>query len=103
MDIRQRAEQAKAASFRLARVEEKIKNRALTRMAELLWNNRAAVLAANASDLAAAEAAELPEALQQRLALDEKKLRSITQSIEAVRALHAAFVEDGANELPEES
>lgn len=78
------AERAREASRVLATAGTALKDRALVRMAEDLWQRRGEVLAANAADLEAAEAAGLSAPLRKRLALDEGKISGI---VEALRQL----------------
>jgi glutamate-5-semialdehyde dehydrogenase len=85
------AQQAKAASARLARLTTEEKNRALTQMARALESHARDILAANRLDLDAArplvEAGEMAEALYRRLKLDQAKLRDMVDGIRQVVAL----------------
>lgn len=90
-EVAQIAEAAKKASRRLAAASTSAKNEALTRIAQKLESHAAEILAANAEDLKDAEAlvakGELSLALFQRLALTEDKLRTMIESVLAVREL----------------
>ena len=78
---------AKEAARVLARVSTEEKNRALQAMADGLRRSASAILEANAKDVAEARAAGLTSALIDRLALNEKRLNEMVQSVEAVIAL----------------
>jgi glutamate-5-semialdehyde dehydrogenase len=76
---------AAARVLKHARAEQK--NRALDAAAQAVRDARAAILTANAQDLAAARAAQLSAARLDRLMLDEARIESIARAIEAVREL----------------
>jgi len=78
---------AQRASRTLAVASTEVKDRALTRLAELLDERAGAVLEANAADLAGERAAELSEALRDRLALDETRISAMAEGVRAVVAL----------------
>jgi glutamate-5-semialdehyde dehydrogenase len=63
------------------------KNSALLAAARDLRTRRAAILAANAADLAAARAAGLGAALLDRLALDEVRVEAMARGLEEIAAL----------------
>ena len=63
------------------------KDRALDLMAAAVRAQKARILAANADDLTEARAAGLTSAVIDRLALDDKRVESIAEAIETVRAL----------------
>ena len=77
-----KAAAAAAAVLALAPTEQK--NRALSAAAAALRTQRAAILAANERDMAAARAAHLSGARLERLRLDERRVEAIAASIEAV-------------------
>jgi len=76
---------AAAAVLALAATEQK--NRALTAAAAALRARRAAILDANAADVAAAHHKGLSAALIDRLALDEARIEAMSVGIEQVAAL----------------
>jgi glutamate-5-semialdehyde dehydrogenase len=89
--IRSQCEHAKASARALARARRSEKDRALRAIAERLRAAAAegtgsAILAANAEDLAAGRAAGLPEAMLDRLALDERRLGAIADAVMEIAA-----------------
>jgi glutamate-5-semialdehyde dehydrogenase len=74
-----------ARALALASTEQK--DRALDLMAAAVRAQKARILAANAEDVAEARAAGLTGAAMDRLTLDDARVESIAQAIEAVRAL----------------
>ncbi|OQA34433.1 MAG: Gamma-glutamyl phosphate reductase [Betaproteobacteria bacterium ADurb.Bin341] len=91
MDIKDYMQQlgrrARAASRRLARASTAEKNAALLAIAAAIRRDKAALVAANQEDLAAARAAGLEPALVDRLALTEKGVDKMAEGIEQVAAL----------------
>ena len=79
--------EARAAARHLAQASTEEKNAALRAMATELNAARGAILAANAQDVKAADAGGLSSALVDRLTLNDKRLREMIESIEAVIAL----------------
>lgn len=92
------AQRARTASYALATAPAAMKNAALARLADLIDAEHAAILEANARDLAAPEASSLPAATRDRLTLDEKRLRHLATSVREVVALP-----DPVGELLEET
>ncbi|GGE09995.1 gamma-glutamyl phosphate reductase [Marinithermofilum abyssi] len=80
--VRQKAEQARAASKRLALLTEAQKNAGLRAMAQALRNRREAILTANEEDLRRGEEAGLSTALMDRLRLTEERLEGMAQGLE---------------------
>jgi glutamate-5-semialdehyde dehydrogenase len=78
---------ARAAARVLALTPAEQKNRALAAMAAAVRAQKAAILAANAEDLAEAKAAGADKAFLDRLALSEARVEGIAAGIEAVQAL----------------
>ena len=78
---------ARAAARVLALAPAAQKNRALAAMASHIRAGKAAILAANAEDIAAAQASGMTGALLDRLKLDAGKIESIAAGIETVAAL----------------
>jgi glutamate-5-semialdehyde dehydrogenase len=81
------AQRARAASLVLATVPTAAKNVALARLADLIDTSHAALLAANASDLASPEAAALSAASRDRLTLTTARLNHLALSVREVIAL----------------
>ncbi len=79
--------QARAASRAMARASTGAKNRALLAMAAAIRRDRAALLAANDEDLAAARAAGLEAALLDRLALGDQSVETMAAGLEQIAAL----------------
>jgi glutamate-5-semialdehyde dehydrogenase len=78
---------AKAASRELAKADSAKKNRALKAVASGLRSSKAAILAANARDMAAGAKAGLSKAMLDRLLLNPKRVESIARSVEDVLKL----------------
>ena len=78
---------AREASRALARADTNAKNRALTVMAAAIRREAAALLAANADDVAAAQAAGLDAAMIDRLTLTAKGVESMAAGLEQIAAL----------------
>ncbi len=78
---------ARAASHALARADTDTKNRALRAIAAAIRRDRAAVLAANAEDVADAAKAGLEPAMIDRLTLNEKSVEAMALGVEAVAGL----------------
>jgi glutamate-5-semialdehyde dehydrogenase len=78
---------ARAAAAVLAQTPADVKRQVLETAAQELRAARAAVLAANAEDVAAAKARDLSGAMIDRLALDDKRLEATAAGLETVAAL----------------
>jgi glutamate-5-semialdehyde dehydrogenase len=78
---------AKAASRVLAITPTEVKDAALLSSADLLLDRHAEILAANADDLAAAEAAGHPATVIDRLRLSDARLLAMANGLRAVAAL----------------
>lgn len=87
MDIRQAAAQAKGASIRLAALKGDAKNRALSRIAQALEDNKADIAAANRADLERSEKENLAAPLLKRLRFDEDKIADARAGIESLIGL----------------
>lgn len=79
--------QARAASRRLAGATTAEKNAALLHIAAAIRRDKAALVAANQEDLAAARTAGLDTALLDRLTLSEKGVDSMAEGVEQVATL----------------
>jgi len=78
---------AKAASVELAKLSTEKKNKALEKMALALENNEESILSANRKDVESARTRGLKPALLDRLALDERKIKSMAKSLREVAEL----------------
>jgi glutamate-5-semialdehyde dehydrogenase len=85
--VRELALAARPAARTLAVVSSEVKDRALAAMADVLWSNRAAILSANAHDLAEAKAERHPTAFLDRLALDDSRVEKMVAGIRQVANL----------------
>jgi len=81
------AQRARAASLRLATTTTAQRNAVLERLAERIDASHQELLAANARDLAAPDAASLTSASRDRLTLTEARLRHLAASVREVVAL----------------
>jgi glutamate-5-semialdehyde dehydrogenase len=81
------ARRARVAAREMATWSTAVKNSALHAAADNLLREAGAVLAANAEDLAAAEAAGTPEAMLDRLALNPNRIDGIAAGLRQVAAL----------------
>ncbi|HEY7321277.1 MAG TPA: glutamate-5-semialdehyde dehydrogenase [Candidatus Binatia bacterium] len=81
------ARQAKAAARRLAPTSSAEKNRALHLMADQLEAQRNYLIAENTQDLEAAEKAGISEAIVDRLALNESRIRAMANGLREVAGL----------------
>jgi len=78
---------ARAAADELTRIPGAKRNQALEAAAAEIRASRAQILAANAKDMAAAEARGLSKAMLDRLMLDDKRVEAMAEGIEAIAAL----------------
>lgn len=85
--VEEKARKAKAVAPTLASLSTEVKNRALLKMAEALWERREFLLERNAEDVENARHAGLSPALIDRLLLNEGRLESICKSLQEVAAL----------------
>ncbi|MEJ2059819.1 MAG: glutamate-5-semialdehyde dehydrogenase [Gammaproteobacteria bacterium] len=79
--------QARAAARLVARAGTEAKNNALVAMAGLIEARSAELMAENAKDLEAGRANGLDEALLDRLALDEARIRSMAEGLRQIATL----------------
>ena len=87
MTVEQTAVLAREASYALAALPHEKRNAALLSMAELLWERREDIFAANRVDMARAREENLAAPLLARLRMDEKKLRGVTDGLRALSGL----------------
>jgi glutamate-5-semialdehyde dehydrogenase len=78
---------ARQAARELALAPTSRKNRALTAMAAAIRRSRAAILSANAEDVAAAKAAGATAAFLDRLTLNAARIEAMAAGIDAIRKL----------------
>ncbi len=78
---------ARAASRLMARADTNAKNTALHAIADAIERDSAALLAANAEDIAAAVAAGLAPAMVDRLTLTDKTVASMAEGLRQIAAL----------------
>lgn len=88
MNLTSMGQQAQQAAFELATAATAQKNQALAIIADELEANQAAILAANAKDISAAQEAGLPAAMQDRLLLNEERLAGIANDVRNVISLN---------------
>lgn len=81
------AQDARAASRKLAFLKPAIKNNALLKMADALEQHKDTIQAANKIDVEAAEKKELSKAMIDRLLLNDKRIKSMADSIRKVAEL----------------
>src|SRR4030067_3391332 len=86
-DVLNVARAARAASFRLARLDTGTKNNALLKIAGELENNADFLKAENMKDLKAAESKGLTKAMLDRLTLSDKVIGSMAAGLREVAAL----------------
>ncbi|MDD1783441.1 glutamate-5-semialdehyde dehydrogenase [Enterovibrio sp. ZSDZ35] len=87
MSLQQMGRAAKDAAYALATAPTAQKNKALAVIADELEANAAAILAANAKDIDAGRAAGLPDAMLDRLLLNESRLAGIAADVRNVISL----------------
>jgi glutamate-5-semialdehyde dehydrogenase len=85
--VAESAAEAKRAARVLATASTESKDAALERLAELLGERVSEILDANAADLADERASGVTEALRDRLALDEARVRAMAAGVREIVAL----------------
>lgn len=85
--VREIGERAKKAQVHIAKASSDRKNRILLRLAEELWKRKEEILQYNQRDIDAAKKNGLSAAVIDRLALDEKRIKSMIRSVEEVASL----------------
>jgi glutamate-5-semialdehyde dehydrogenase len=83
--MRDLGKRAKAAARVLAQAPAEQKDRALAAIARAIRADAAAIIAANAEDLAEARTNEISAAFLDRLALDQKRVESMAAAIDTIR------------------
>ena len=87
MTLAEKTKILKESSYRLAAVDEKLRNRVLLEAAAALRGNSDKIIAENQKDLENAEKQDLAYALVKRLAITESKLEQMAQGLESLAAL----------------
>jgi glutamate-5-semialdehyde dehydrogenase len=85
--MRELGRRAREAAHTLALTPAARKNRALAAMAKAIRGSRAAILAANAEDIAEAKSAGAAPAFLDRLTLDAKRVEAMASGIDSIRKL----------------
>jgi glutamate-5-semialdehyde dehydrogenase len=78
---------ARDAARKMAQAETAVKNKALLAIAEAILNDSAALLSANAKDVASAKTRGLDDASIDRLTLTEKSIRSMAEGLQQIAQL----------------
>jgi glutamate-5-semialdehyde dehydrogenase len=86
-EVREKARKAKEASYKMAIASTSEKNDGLRKITESLWKRKEEIISANEKDINRAKEKGLPPHLIDRLALNEKRIKDICDSIEEVIAL----------------
>ncbi|HOV37582.1 MAG TPA: glutamate-5-semialdehyde dehydrogenase [Spirochaetales bacterium] len=84
MVCRTAAEQAKKASIPLGALKREEKDRALSMIRDVLWENREKIFSANQLDLDRSEKEHLASPLLKRLKFDEPKLKEVCSGLESL-------------------
>lgn len=85
--MQQLGKQARQAAQVLATVNDEVKNHALRAAADALWASRSNILVANEKDMKAAVANGISAAFLDRLKLDEDRIKSMMEGLQAIAAL----------------
>ena len=86
-EVRRKAEDAKAASYKLGTLSTRVKNEALLAMARALQQRSSMILDANAKDLEAARQKGMKRSYLDRLMLDENRLAGMAEGLRQTAAL----------------
>ena len=84
MDVKEQALLAREASYRLLSCAREIKDRALSRMAAKISENKKLILSRNLEDCEEARTAQIAAPLLKRLELDDRKIEQMIKGIEDV-------------------
>ena len=79
--IEQSAQQARQAAIQVAQLSSEQKTQALLTVADTLLSNTQDIMAANRKDLEHAVANDMDRAMQDRLMLDEQRIKAIAQAV----------------------
>lgn len=86
-EAREKALQAKKASYKLGQLTSKIKDEALNAMSDALIANKETMLTANKIDLENAEKSGQPKAFLDRLELNDKRIKGMADGLRQVASL----------------
>ena len=86
-ELQEKAAQAKAASKRLSFIPTSVKNEALMAIAQALLDKEDVILRNNEKDYKEAEASGMSAAMLDRLMLDSRRLKGISDDVKTVAAL----------------
>lgn len=86
-ELTEKGSRAKCAARKLAALSTAVKNQALLAMAKALEENQAAIIAANAKDIAQAKENNMPKSLVDRLLLNEARISAIADGLRQIVAL----------------
>lgn len=86
-EARELASRAKHASQKLKALNTMTKNRVLSKLATLLYENENAIIAENKKDMEGGRTKGLSSALLDRLLLDPKRIKNMIQSVEEIKSL----------------
>jgi len=86
-ELQEKAAQAKAASKRLSFIPTSVKNEALMAIAQALLDKEDIILRNNEKDYKEAEASGMSAAMLDRLMLDSRRLKGISDDVKTVAAL----------------
>lgn len=85
--VKELVAKARESSYKLANLTTKQKNKALLAMAKELLSNKSFILKENRKDLSAARRNHLSESFIDRLTLDDKRLKEMSESLKEVARL----------------
>lgn len=95
-DLLKLGENAKTASRKLARLNTNEKNDILRKVAEALIKHKEEIIEANKRDMENAVSNNMPKSLQDRLLLDDNRIKSMAEGV-----LNVAMLEDPIGEVTE--
>src|SRR3989338_3158187 len=85
--VKNLVKKAKAASYKLAQLDTEKKNGILLKMADAILENREFILKENAKDVQNAIKNKLPKSFIERLTLNDKRLKEMSDSLKEVAKL----------------
>jgi glutamate-5-semialdehyde dehydrogenase len=85
--VKNLVKKAKENSYKLARIDSNLKDAVLFEMADCLLDNKEFILKENSKDIAQALKNKLQKSFVDRLALDEKRLREMSESLKEIAKL----------------
>ncbi|MDD5236842.1 MAG: gamma-glutamyl-phosphate reductase, partial [Candidatus Omnitrophica bacterium] len=75
------AQKAQKAARRMSEVSSDLKNRVLVEMARSLLKEKRLILEENGKDLASVKKKDLPQAMIERLCLDDRRIKGVADSL----------------------